>query len=255
MQVELYQQELDAKLYLLKGGEIRKSDVLALQRAKANGEGEIGRLDGDIGDANERIARTREQMISARTQAVKVAAEQLNDVKAEQNDVRERIRSASAALERTAIVAPVRGVVIKLRYHTPGGVVEAGKSILEIVPVDDELLIEARIRPQDVTNIKAGQKASVRLSALSQRVTPMVEGEVVYLSADALPDDKRGQYAPADQYVARIRLDPIRAGSLRNFAPTPGMPAEVYIKTGERTFFDYITKPLRDSMARAFRET
>jgi HlyD family type I secretion membrane fusion protein len=253
-QVSFYQQELDAKTPLLKDGEIRKSDVLALQRAKASGEGEIGRLDGDIGDANERIARTREQMIGTRSLAVKAAIEQLNDVRAEQNDVRERIRSATATLDRVEIVAPVRGVVVKLRYRTPGGVVEAGKSIMEIVPIDDELLIEARIRPQDITDVRRGQKASVRLSALSVRVTPTIEGEVVYLSADALPDDKHGQYSPSDQYVVRIRLDPIRDDALRLFAPTPGMPAEVYIRTGERTFFQYITKPLRDSMARAFRE-
>jgi multidrug efflux pump subunit AcrA (membrane-fusion protein) len=87
-------------------------------------------------------------------------------------------------------------------------------------------------------------------------VTPMIAGEVVYVSADALPDEKKGaQQAPADIYVARVKLDGRDvAATLPNFTPTPGMPAEVFITTTERTFFEYVTKPIRDSMARAFRE-
>ena len=254
-QLSLLQQELDAKNWLLKGGEIRKSEVLALLRAKANAEGELGRLDGDIGEARERISRTREQMLGARNGAIKAAAEQLNDMHAEQNDTRERIRSARAVLDRIDIQAPVRGIVVKQRYFTPGGVIEPGKSIMEIVPLNDELVIEARVRPQDIANLKRGQTANVRLTALSARVTPMVQGHVVYVSADALPDDKRGQYSPSDQYVARIRLDKEEADRVKQFAPMPGMPAEVYIKTSERTFLQYLTKPIRDSMQHAFRES
>lgn len=254
-QIALVEEELQAKTWLLQGGEIRKSEVLALERARASAEGELGRLDGDIGDAKERIARTREQMIGARSTAIKTAAEQLNDMHAEQNDTRERIRSAKAVLDRIEITAPVRGIVVKLRYHSAGGVIEPGKSIMEIVPLGDDLLIEARVRPQDISNLKVGQEASVRLTALSQRVTPMALGRVVYVSADALPDDKRGQYSSADQYVARIKLDAPTSDGLKAFAPSPGMPAEVYIKTSERTFFQYITKPIRDSMSRAFRES
>lgn len=253
-QIGLLNQELDAKNSLLKLGEVRRPDVLAIQRAVANAEGEIGRLDGDIGDARERIARTRQEIIGVRSAAAKTASEQLNEMHAEANDVRERIRSASAVLSRVAITAPVRGIVVKLRYHTPGGVVEPGKSILEIVPAGDELVIEARVRPEDIANLSVGQYATVRLTALSQRVTPMVAGQVIYVSADTLPDDRRMQAAPNDQYVARIRLDPESARQVHEFAPVPGMPAEVYIKTGDHTFFQYLVKPLHDSMQRAFRE-
>jgi HlyD family type I secretion membrane fusion protein len=254
-QIGFLQQELDGKNWLLKGGEIRKSEVLTLQRARANAEGELGRLDGDIGEARERISRTREQMLGARNGAIKAAAEQLNDMHAEQNDVRERIRAAKAVLERIDITAPVRGIVVKLRYFTAGGVVEPGKPVMEIVPLEDDLVIEARVRPQDIANLKQGQTANVRLTALSARITPMVQGHVVYVSADALPDDKRGQYSATDQYVARIKLDPEEAARIKQFSPMPGMPAEVYIKTSERTFLQYLTKPIRDSMQRAFRET
>ena len=254
-QLMLVKEELEGKAWLLKQGEIRKTEVLALQRGKASAEGELGRIDGDIGDAKERIARTREQMLGARNAVIKQAAEQLNDMHAEQNDVRERIRSASGTLDRIEITAPVKGIVVQLRYHTAGGVIEPGKSIMEIVPVNEDLVIEARVRPQDITNLKVGEPASVRLTALSQRVTPMAIGNVIYVSADAVPDDKRGQYSPSDQYVVRVKLDPAESGPLKQFTPRPGMPAEIYIKTAERTFLQYLTKPIRDSMQRAFRES
>ncbi|MGU3537936.1 HlyD family type I secretion periplasmic adaptor subunit [Methylobacterium sp. A54F] len=253
-QLDLFGQEIDVKNQLLTNGLIRRSEVLQLQRAQASAQGEIGRIDGDIGDARERIARIQEQMIGARNAAIKTAVEQLHEVQGEQTDVRERIRSAQSLLDRVNIVAPVRGVVVKLRYHTAGGVVEAGKSIMELVPVDDRLVIEVRIRPQDIDHVKRGQIANVRLTALSQRVTPMISGEVVYVSADALPDDRRNQIAPTDQYVARIQLSSSAVHELPHFTATPGMPAEVYIKTSERTFFEYLTKPIKDSMVRAFRE-
>ncbi len=132
---------------------------------------------------------------------------------------------------------------------------EAGKNVLEIVPSHEGLIIEARVRPQDISTVKRGQSAAVRLTALKARVTPMVSGEVVYVSADALPDEKKGVAAPSDVYIARVRLDADEASRLPDFVPTAGMPAEVYIKTAERTFFEYLMQPLRDSMSRAFRES
>jgi len=146
-------------------------------------------------------------------------------------------------------------VVVKLRYHTTGGVIEAGKNILEILPLQEELIIEARVRPQDIDSVKHGQHATVRLTALSQRVTPMVSGEVIYLSADTLADEKKSQQVgPTDIYIIRIKLNNEEASHIPGFSPTPGMPAEVYVKTSERTFFQYLMRPIHDSMSRAFRE-
>ncbi len=247
-------EELEGKAQLLKSGLIRKPEVLALQRIDANLHGEIGRLSGELGDAQERIARTREQITATKSAAVKAAVEQLHEVRAEANDVGERILAARGVLERVRITAPVQGIVVKMRYNTSGGVVEAGKPILELLPVDEQLVIEARVRPQDIDHVKRGQEAVVRLTALNRRMTPMIAAEVMYLSADALPDDKRGQQAASDVYVVRVRLDPVDAARIESFHPTPGMPAEIYIKTRERTFFDYLTQPVRDSMSRSFRE-
>jgi HlyD family secretion protein len=252
-QVNLIREELAGKSTLLPAGLIKKSELLALQRAEVGLMGEIGRLGGDIGDARARIARTREEIAGVRAAAVKEAVEQMHQVGAELADVRERIRSAQSVLTRINIKAPVHGVVVKLRYHTPGGVIEPGKAILEIVPLPDDLVIEARVRSRDIDQIQVGQKADVRLTALNQRTTPVAHGRVIYVSADALPDDAKPGQTP-DGYIARVRLD--RNASLLdpNFKPKPGMPAEVYIKTEGRTFFEYLIKPVTDSMNRAFRE-
>jgi len=254
-QLKLLEEEIEAKDLLLKTGLVRKPELLALQRTRANLQGEVGRLSGEMGDARERIAKSWEQIASTKKAAIKTAVEQLQDSRGELNDVRERLRTAQGVLDRVRITAPVKGVVVKLRYHTPGGVVEPGKDIMEILPLQEELIIEVRVRPQDIDHVKRGQQAMVRLTALSKRLTPMVTGEVFYLSADALPDDKRNlTHVAGDGYVARVKLDPDDAAKLQGFAPMPGMPAEVYIKTGDRTFFEYLTRPIRDSMARAFRE-
>jgi membrane fusion protein, type I secretion system len=253
VQLGFIEEELGAKSRLLEGGLIRKPEVLALQRAKANLEGEIGRLIGEIGDTRERIARTKEQIAGTKTIAQKQAVEQLQDTFGELSDVRERLRAAQGVLARTTLVAPVRGVVVKMRYHTATGVIEAGKNVLEIVPVDEELVIQAQVQPRDIESLHRGQAASIRLTALNARLTPMVAGEVIYVSADAVPDEKRPA-APSDVYITRVRLNPGEAGRIHDFVPTPGMPAEVYIKTAERTFFQYLMKPIQDSMARAFRE-
>jgi HlyD family secretion protein len=255
-QSQLLKEELEGKQALLQRGYIRRPEVLSLQRLAANLVGEAGRITGDIGDARERIARSQEQIDGVRKNARKIASDQIQEISADLNDVRERIHTVKGVLDRSTIAAPVKGTVVKLRYHTAGGVIEPGKNIMEIVSLQDELIIEARVRPQDIDKIKHSQLATVRLTALNQRITPMVNGRVIYISADALPDEKQRAFpAVPDLYVVRARLDAKSLAGIPDFQPTPGMPADVYIQTAERTFFEYLMQPLRDSMARAFRET
>ena len=126
--------------------------------------------------------------------------------------------------------------------------------------MNDELIIEARVNPTDITHVKEGQDALVRLSALNQRLTPMIEAKVIYLSADIVSDQsarKVGEPDPArrDSFIVRVRLDQSDLDSkIENFRPTPGMPADIFIQTGQRTFFNYLARPLLDSFSRAFRE-
>ena len=254
-QIVLLDEEIVTKDKLVQAGLVRKPELMVLQRSKANLEGEVGRIMGDIGDAKERIARAVEQINGVRKTAIKTAVEQMHEVRGELADVRERMLSAKGVLDRVRVTAPVSGVVVKLRYHTQGGVVEAGKNIMELLPLKDELIIEARLRPQDIDSVKHGQTAMVRLTALNQRITPMVSGDVIYLSADTLADEKKSQQVgPTDIYIVRVKLNSEESRNIPGFSPTPGMPAEVYIKTSERTFFQYIVRPIHDSMMRAFRE-
>ncbi|MEM7567947.1 MAG: HlyD family type I secretion periplasmic adaptor subunit, partial [Pseudomonadota bacterium] len=251
-QLGLIADELAAKQSLLDKGLTRRSEVLALRRLESNLRGEIGRLDGEYGDAVERIARVREEIGNAHNRFRKSAADNLHEASGELQDLRERMRRADLTIARKEIKAPVAGIVVRMRYHTSGGVIEAGKPVLELLPVREELLLEARVMPKDIDVVARGQTATVRLTALNQRTTPMMSGEVVYLSADALRDERTGL---VDTYVARIRLNPTTEFGFAGFRPTPGMPAEVLITTTDRTFLEYLVQPVKDSMSRAFRES
>lgn len=257
-QAALYSEEIESKVPLANSGLIRKSELLTLQRGHAAQSGEIGRLMGEVGDARERIARTKEQINGVYHAAVKTAMEQLHETLGELQDVRERIRSQRAILDRVQITAPVHGAIVKMRYHTPGGVIEPGRSIMDILPVNENLVIEARVRPQDIDHVKVGQATTIRLNFMNARSTPMLSGTVIYVSADAVPD-KAGFNASLDGnsrdvYLARVRLDTEELDKLPSFRAMAGMPVEVYIRTGDRTFFEYITRPVVDSFTRAFRE-
>jgi hypothetical protein len=162
------------------------------------------------------------------------------------DDVQEQILAAQDVMDRTEVRAPVRGIVVKLNQHTPGGVVGPGGVILELLPVNDELVLEARVKPTDITHVKVGQDALVRLSALNQRLTPMIQGSVTYVSADIVSDQGTPRGRDTDQanresFIVRVRLDELDLKEkTENFRPTPGMPADIYIQTGQRTFFNYM---------------
>ncbi|MPZ36465.1 MAG: HlyD family type I secretion periplasmic adaptor subunit [Rhizobiales bacterium] len=256
----LFLEELEAKSTLLERQLVKRSEILALMRSEVGLSGELGELLGRIGDAKEKIARAEQQIVQLRTAAAQKAIEELHTATAELDDVQEQILAAHDVVERTDVRAPVRGIVVKLHHHTAGGVINAGGILLELLPINDELLIQARIKPSDVAHVREGQQALVRLSALNQRVIPMVEGTVTYLSADAVPEQVVGrpqeqEAAKGVSFVVRVRLDQNDlASKVESFQPTPGMPADLFIETGERTFFDYLMRPLLDSFMRAFRE-
>ncbi|MCK9909779.1 HlyD family efflux transporter periplasmic adaptor subunit, partial [Microbacteriaceae bacterium K1510] len=151
-------------------------------------------------------------------------------------------------------------VVVRVNYHTRGAVVAPGAVILEMLPVDDKLVIEGRVSPNAISHVHEGQDALVRLTALNQRLTPVIAGRVVYVSADAIAEQQGQQPSTAlpfhhQSYIVRVKLDDEDVQKkIGEFIPTPGMPADVYIKTGERTFIEYMLRPLLDSFSRAFRE-
>ena len=261
--IALFAEELKDKNSLLGQQLVRKSDVLALRRSEASLGGDLGEYLGRIADSKERIAQANERIAQLHSTALRDAIKELRETEADLDDVEEQIRAAQDVVDRVDVRSPVRGIVVKKNFHTPGGVVSPGAVILELLPIGEERIIEAHVNPKDISHVSVGQEALVRLSALNQRITPMVGASVIYVSADALaeqvqvktearPDsDTRREF-----YVVRVRLDQDDIlKRMPEFIPTPGMPADVYIKTGERTFFEYIMKPVFDSFSRAFRET
>ena len=254
----LFSQELKDKSELLERQLVRRTEILALRRAEAGLAGELASLQARAADARERVSRAEQQIAQLRSAALQKSLEDLRATETELDDVREQIRAARDVMERIEIRAPVAGIVVRLLHNTTGGVVAAGAVVLELLPINDELVIEARLNPKEVVHVKEGLGAMVRLSALNQRLTPMIEGKVVYLSADTVSQRETfnaKEPTRQDSFVVRVQLDEQSArGKIEHFRPTPGMPADVFIKTDERTFLEYIMKPLSDTFVRAFRE-
>ncbi len=252
IQKGIFEEDLVAKEELLGKGLIRRSEVNTLLRALAEADGQIGRLTAEISEI-EKIRERYETQIEQTIRAHRSASlDELQVVQAELDGIREQARKAQNILQRAEVVAPVSGTVIRLYYHTAGGVVESGKAIAEILPKDEPLIIEAQIPRTDIDSVQVGFLATVRLTALNQRTTPVLNGEIFYVSADAIMDKSRE--LPAEIYIARVSIPPEEIGRVRGFSPTPGMPVEIMIQTAERTFFQYLAKPITDSMTRAFRE-
>lgn len=165
------------------------------------------------------------------------------------HDTRQELAEIEDSLRRTVVRAPKPGIVVNMRFHTTGGVVGPGEAILDIVPDDDRLVVEARVRPEDIDVVHPGLAAQVRLTAFKQRLTPTADGTVITVSADRLADPVSGEA----YYLARISLDDESLSRL----PAelyPGMPAEALILTGRRTAFDYIASPITQALPRAWRE-
>ncbi|MEO0821177.1 MAG: HlyD family type I secretion periplasmic adaptor subunit [Pseudomonadota bacterium] len=251
-QLALISEELADSEILISKGLAKRPAFLAIQRSQAQLNGEVARLRAHIGDSLERIVRGEQLIIKANHTAKEDALAELETTEAELRDVWAQISAVSRAVERLQVRAPADGIVVRLDFNANGGVVPPGGTILEMVPLTDQLEIEARMRPEDVETVHRGQPALVRLTAFNQRTTPTVRGEVVYVSADTLEDDTR--HAGRDAYIVRVRLDPDALSDTLRAMLQPGMPAEVFLLTGARTFADYLIQPITDSMSHAFRE-
>ena len=179
---------------------------------------------------------------------------QLADAKARQLGLQDRVAAANQELRRTTVVSPSTGKVMGLAITTEGGVIGPGGKLLEIVPDDERLVVEAQIQPHLIDKVTPGLVAEVRFSALNLRATPIIEGKVEWVSADKFvnPQD---QFNPMGYYTARVIVTAEEIKKLgENVQIRPGMPAEVIFKTGERTFLEYLIKPLTDRMATSLKE-
>jgi HlyD family secretion protein len=249
-QLQLIAEEIATVADLLARGLERKPRLLALQRQQSYLEGLRGEQQAAIAKAEQTIGETRMQGEDLLTKRSAEVALELRDAESRLLEIEEKLGLASDIDRRMEVLAPVSGQVVDLKVHTVGGVIRPGEPLLDIVPMSDALVVEARLRPVDIDSVAIGQPAQVALTAYRQRTTPRLDGTVVKLSADALTDPERR----INYYAADIRIDASELAKLQEIELYPGMPAEVMIVTGERTFLQYLLQPVTDSFHRAFRE-
>lgn len=245
----LHEQMGDIQPLVAKGLE-RKPQLLALQRDIAQVEGQRGAALAQIARARESITEAEIDILNLDNDAKKQTADELRDTQQKIHELREKVEAASDVLARTVVRAPEAGTVTDLRVHTPGGVVNAGDPLMDLVPQQDRLIVEGRVKPQDIDGVHVGLPAQVRLLPYKQRRIPPIGGKVIYVSADRLVDKSSNQ----PYYAAKIRVDAQELARLQGVEMVPGMPSEVMIETGETTVALYALAPILDSFHRAFRE-
>ena len=246
-QLATVREEKDAVEILYKKGVYPKPKFLELKRAVARLEGDLGAHQSSIAQVEERIGEVRLRIIDLGTQQREENNREMQRVQSEIFDNTERLRAALDTLQRTEIRAPLEGTVVGLNIHTVGGVIKGGNRILDIVPRDDVLVVEANVRLEDIDIVHKDQAADVRLTAFNRRTTPTLPGKVTRVSADSFVDPS----TELSYYRVRVEIDPEHITDLELY---PGMPAEVYLLTGERTALAYFLKPIEDSIRRGLLE-
>jgi len=270
-EIDLVGKELEGAEQLYDRKLMPITKLTALQRDAARLEGERGQLKSQQAQTMGRISEIELQIIQIDQDLRAEVMKDLREMTAKEAELVERRIAAEDQLRHIEIRAPQAGLVHQLAVHTVGGVIAQGEALMLIVPEHDALVVEARIAPQDIDHVRAGQPAFIRFTAFDQHTTPEFEAQVSRVAADLTKDQQTG----AAYYVARLSLtrpagkagadgsadtgQGARGGKAENtgskgFALIPGMPAEVHIRTGERTALSYFLKPLSDQVVRAFAE-
>ena len=242
--------ELAANKELAEKGFMSKTRMLALERAVADYESRLGEHQGTRAQSRQRAGDFELRIVSLQNQYMQQATDELKETTTRIYDLRERLRPSMDAAMRQKVVAPVAGEVVDLRVTAPGAVIAAREPLLDIVPHNPELIIEARVRPEDILYVKTGGSADVRLTAFKSRTTPVVVGELIYVSADRLSDPA----THATYYLARVKLTPQALKGAGDLELQAGMPAEVFVRTQERTPLQYLLEPVTGFLQRSFRE-
>lgn len=249
-EIDLIAKELDGLKDLEKKRLVTTNRMVALRREAARLQGERGQLIASAAKAKGMIAEVKLKILGLDQQFKTDVVDELRQVESKQAELEERGVAAEDQLRRVEIRAPQPGRVLQLSAHTVGGVLNPGDPIMLIVPEDDRLVVEARIAPRDIDQLQLDQPAVVRLTAFNQRTTPELTGKVTGISADRSKDAITG----VDYFLARIALSEPELARLGEKKLVPGMPADVQIRTDERTALSFLVKPLRDQIEKAFRE-
>lgn len=248
VEIDLVGKELEGVRDLWEKKLIPVTRLMSLERDAARLGGDAGKLEAGLAQTRGKITETELQILQIDQSARSDVATQLADIRAKMAELTEKRTAAQDQSERIDIRAPQAGLILNQSVHTKGGVISAGEQLMQIVPDSDALTVEARLRPTDIHEVRAGQAATLRFTNFNQRTTPEIEGTVTRVSADAVKDDR----VQESYYIVRLRF--ARSDALKTLDLLPGMPVEVFIRTESRSMMSYLVKPLRDQVEHAFRE-
>jgi HlyD family type I secretion membrane fusion protein len=249
-QYDSVQKEIVSIAPLVEKGLIARPRYLQLERSGVALEGQAAETFANVAKARQAIAEQKQQLAQVDNDRMTDISKDLRDTQAKLLEVIPRRANAQAVLGRVEIRAPYTGRVVGLNVFSIGAVINRGDKILDIVPEEETLIIEAQVGVEDISEVHPKMRADIHLTAYKQRITPVVQGEVIQVSADRLTDNRTGN----PYYTALIRVDQKELAAIPNVKLYPGMPATVMVPTVERTAFDYIVGPLAMSFNRAFRQ-
>lgn len=249
-QLRVVEDETARKKKLLFDGLTDRSQYTNLLRSRADLTGQLAQMSANILASGVQITEAGEQQARLATQRMETAAAQLNELRTRISSLEEELKAASAQFERREVHAPTDGIVVRRAVNAEGSVVRPGETVLDILPTGQDPVVEARITPRDVNHVSVGGAATLRFSSLNARTTPVADAIVTYVSADRLADERSGQ----PYYLVRLALAKEQTKGFDTGRIQPGMPAEVFVTGGSRTFAEYLTQPILDSLNRTFRE-
>lgn len=250
--ISSYNDEINIFRKLIKEGFTNKQQIRELERNLSLIEGEVAENLSQIRTTNVQISENQLQILQLDKSTKFETINQLDEIQNSIFELQESLKSSKDILARTNVYAPVSGKVLGLSIHTIGGVISPGTVILDIVPKADKLILEAKVQPSDINRINLTQEVELRFSTLKKSSTIISYGVIESISADSITDDTTGEY----YYIVRININNNSLIELNNLGLSllPGMPAEVLIKTGKQTFFEYIIQPITDLLANSFIE-
>lgn len=249
-QLSYVDEEIATAESLFAQGLERKPAILGLQRTRAQISASRAMNRARIAENAEAIGEAQLQLIALTEQRNEEVAEELANIRRVISELRAQMPSREDILQRTVIRAPISGTVMNLKATTEGGVIRPSEAIAEIVPTDAHLVINARVRPNDIDRIVPGMSARVILTAYNQRNLSLMRGRLQSISADALVDERTG----LAYFLAKVEVDPLELNRNAEIRLLPGMSAEVMLLEGDRSAFDYFLAPIMDSRRRSFLE-
>ena len=249
-QIHLLEEEIQSAEKLLESGLEKRPRVLALQRERADVEAQKASNRARIAENGQKIGETEIQLLTLREHLVEEANDQLVEVQRVLSEIRTQLPSREDVLVRTVIRAPLAGTIMNIQPTTETGVIRSGEPILEIVPDQPNLVVEAKVRPSDIDRVYSGMEARVVLTAYRQRNLPLIHGQLQSISADRLVESRTGK----PYFLAKISVNREDLEGLESVHLVPGMPAEVMLLDGELSFLEYLISPLSHSIEKSFRE-